>query len=91
MNPSSITPPSKAQPWRRSFLTTVLQAALTAGEANFIRRSTLAWLAAYPGDLPVKLVRAKALIAEGQYQQARLILQAICRTDPEFVEAQDLL
>jgi hypothetical protein len=91
MNPSSITPPTKAQPWRRSFLTTVLQAALTAGETHFIRRSTLAWLAAYPGDLPVKLVRAKALIAEGQHQQAMPILQAICRMDPEFIEAQELL
>ena len=91
MNPSSLTIPAKARPWSRPFLTTVLQAALTAGETRFILQATLTWLAAYPGDLPVKLIRAKALIAEGQHQQAISILQNICRKDPEFIEAQELL
>jgi len=91
MNPTSITPPSKNQPWTRTFLMTVLRAAITAGETRFARQATLIWLAAYPGDLPVKLVRAKALLGGGHHHQAITILQQLCRMDPENIEAQKLL
>jgi hypothetical protein len=86
-NPS----PSKLQLWTRPFLMTVLQAALAAEETRFVRQSTLAWLAAYPGDLPVQLARAKALIGGGHHHQALSLLQTFCQVDPENVEAQKLL
>jgi hypothetical protein len=52
------------------------------------------WLSTYPGDLQVRLLYARSLLAEDDQllkQQARQILEEICLYDPEFVEAQKYL
>jgi len=54
---------------------------------RFTRQALLAWLAAYPGDLPTNLLYAKVLIKAGHPDQAIPILERLCRADPEYLEA----
>jgi hypothetical protein len=83
------TPPGKS--WTRYYLTNILTAAIETGEYRFAQQVSLAWLAYYPGDLPVNYLRSKALVADGSDDQAYVILQNLVNLDPEFREAQDLL
>jgi tetratricopeptide (TPR) repeat protein len=85
-----------AQPISRFLVISLLKAALDYGETQFARRLALSWLTVFPGDLQISLLHAQALIqfqAQGiekgaaGYQQALPILDAICQTDPENVEA----
>ena len=78
-------------PWKRNYLIGILDAAYTSREYRFAQQVALAWLAYFPGDLHVKYLRAKALIADGSGDQARPILQTLVKLDPEYREAQDLL
>jgi hypothetical protein len=103
MNPqsSSVSIPKTApafgsQPVSRFLAMSLLKAALELGETRFARRLALSWLTAFPGDLQISLLHAQALMQlqaqEGDvgtagYQQALPILDAICQTDPENVEA----
>jgi hypothetical protein len=75
----------------RSQLLRLLQTALVTGEARYARRLALDWLSTYPGDLPVSFLHAKALIEEGHPRQAVPVLETICRADPEYLEAQEML
>ncbi len=79
------------QAWSRSYLTQILDNALLAEEYNFTRQTALAWLTSYPGDLPIKLYQAEAMILSGLSRQALPILQHLVRIDPEYLEAYKLL
>src|SRR5512143_2731335 len=83
--------PIPGETLHRSRLMTLLHTALAVGETRFARRLALSWLASYPGDLPVSLINARALIDEGHPQQAVEILEAICQVDVEYYEAYELL
>jgi hypothetical protein len=78
-------------PWNRNHLLGILNAAYTTDEYRFSHQVALAWLAYFPGDLPVKFFRAKALIADGSSDQAISILQNLINLDPEFEDAQAIL
>lgn len=75
----------------RAAVLTILQMALGAGEMRFVRQIAEDWLDAYPYDLPVELVRARALVQESKTEMAFKIVKRLCELDPEFAEAQELL
>ena len=75
----------------RPRLMTLLHTALAVGETRFARRLALSWLALYPGDLPVNLIHARALLAEEHSGQAIDILDMACQIDLEYLEAYKLL
>jgi hypothetical protein len=79
------------QAWPRSYLVRILEAASRAKEYNFIRQTSLDWLASYPGDLPVKIFQVDALIENGLSRQALPIIQHLVRIDPESSRAHELL
>lgn len=86
--------PSPDQPMSRQLLLTLLEAALRTGELRYARRLCTAWLAIYPGDLPVSLIHARAYFRENSpsiKSQALPILEEICQRDPEYLDAQELL
>ncbi len=71
----------------RSEILTLLQAGLETSSWRFTRQAALAWLSAYPGDLEVNLVYARALMGEGRHKHAVPVLQKILGSDPEYLEA----
>lgn len=84
----------------RSHILSLVKAALAVDEPRFARRTALAWLAAYPGDLEMSLLHAKALAMlpapphtrmVTPLNQAISILEGLVREDPEFLEAQETL
>ena len=83
-----ITPHRQGEPWSREQLVEILGVAAAVNEYGFIRKSSLAWLAAFPGDLPLQLIHAQAVAKDLGSNQAAPLLEKICRTDPEYAEAQ---
>jgi hypothetical protein len=75
---------------RHSYLD-ILRAALSAHQYRFARQAALEWLSTYPGDLSASLYYGRALTGEQRLPQAKLVLQGLCRADPEFVEALEML
>jgi tetratricopeptide (TPR) repeat protein len=75
----------------RAEVLTLLQIALQSGEERFVRALAEDWLNAFPYDLPVESLRAKALLQEGKTQKALAILTRLTKLDPQFREAQELL
>jgi len=75
----------------RAAVLTILQAGLAAGEMRFVRQVTENWLDAYPYDLHIELLRARALLQESKADKAAKILVRLCELDPEFLDAQELL
>ena len=61
---------------RRQF-ETILRTALLMEEYRFARQAALAWLANFPGDLPINLLYAQSLIKAGLPDQATAILEKI--------------
>jgi hypothetical protein len=88
MKNTSLTPPRQGQPWQRDQLIEILGVAAAVNEYNFIRKTALAWLAIYPGDLPIQLIHAQASSRDAKNNQALALLENICRTDPDYSEAQ---
>jgi len=82
------TPPRLGEPWRRDQLLEILGAASAVNEFGFIRKASLTWLAAFPGDLPVQLIHAQAAAIDLGSSQAFPLLDKICQADPEYAEAQ---
>lgn len=76
---------------QRDQFETILRAALSLDELRFARQIALTWLAHYPGDLPVNLLYARVLLKSGRPDQAIQILERICRSDPEYLEAVEAL
>jgi hypothetical protein len=91
MTKTYAAPLPSGQAWPRPYLIRILDAALEAKETRFTRQTALAWLASYPGDLPIKLLHAKALVSEGLERQALPILHNLTQVDPEYEDAQALL
>jgi len=83
--------PSRDKPLKRDDLILLIETAIRVGEFRYARRVALSWLAWYPGDLPVTLLHAQALIQEGLLRQALPILENLSQTDPEFIEVYQLL
>ena len=71
----------------RAEMLTILQIALQSGENRFVRNISEEWLNAYPYDLHVEYLRAKALIQQGKRKKALQILIRITDLDPEYLEA----
>ncbi len=88
MKKTPQTPPRQGQPWQRDQLIEIFGVAAAVNEYNFIRKTTLAWLAIYPGDLPVQLIHAQATAIATKNNQALALLDSICQTDPDYSEAQ---
>jgi len=78
------------RPIERPLFLQLVETALFMGQLNFSRQALLAWLAAYPGDLPISLLYAQTLLKAGQVQQALSILVRLTHLDPEWLEATRL-
>lgn len=77
-------------PWNftpRSDLIFLLRTALSVGEVRFARQAAYSWLAYYPGDLPVKLLYARALEGAGNEKHALAVLESMLLLDPEDLDA----
>jgi hypothetical protein len=91
---TSLSYPSPEKPWSRELVLTLVNSALTTREKRYARQIAVAWLTAFPGDLQFQLFHAKALRLSDQAsprEQALTILEKLCLTDPEYVEAQKVL
>lgn len=75
----------------RQTLCQLLQAALACSEQRFARQTALAWLAAFPGDLEVTLLQARAMLAEGRPGLVIPALEMVLKKDPECLAAYDLM
>lgn len=84
---SAPLPSSPQHRFQRHQFLALLNTARQLGYLRFARQAALAWLGAFPGDLPVSLIYAQTLLQEGQTNQALLLLEKLCQTDPEYLEA----
>ncbi len=85
-----LEPIPQGKPWPRQYLLDILHTALLVKANRFARQTALAWLTAYENDLYVRLLRAKALLADGHREHVPAMIEKICQSDPEFFEAQNL-
>jgi hypothetical protein len=76
-----------ARPLDRKLFLSLVETAQFLGQHRFVNQACLAWLAAYPGDLPVNLIFAQALSHEKRLEQASAVLTRLCQADPEDAEA----
>ncbi len=83
--------PIPGETLNRPRLLTLLHTALAVSETRFARRLALSWLAFYPGDLPVGLINARALLAENHPKQAIDIINRLCQVDVEYLDAYEVL
>lgn len=74
----------------RDLFLELVENAFFMGKYRFARQVILAWLANYPGDLPVNLLYAQALLRSAQPGLALPVLERLCRIDPEYLEAARL-
>ena len=86
MTSLQIMPPS-VRPLPRNIFVRLAQAAVHLGHTRFARQACLAWLAAYPGDLPINLLYAQGLLQEGHPEHALPVLKRVCQADPEYLDA----
>jgi hypothetical protein len=84
----------------RTLVIALIRAALSTDDYRFARRLALAWLTSYPGDLEASMLHARSLAfnvdpanvrPSSSISQAISILDSICRTDPEYLEAQEAI
>ena len=81
-------------PISRELLLTLVNTGMRTGELRYARRLCTSWLAIYPGDLQVNLLNAKAYYKDQSPDpklQALPMVEELCKLDPEFLEAQELL
>lgn len=80
------------QKWlERCGAVTLLNAAIETNEVRFARQLALAWLAAFPGDLGVALLHARALMRGGSTLQALPLLAPLAEKDPWNLEVWQTL
>ncbi len=94
MDRVSLLAPSPDRPMSRQQALMLIKTALSTGELRYARRLSTAWLASYPGDLQVSLLYARAFYQDKSSSlqlHALPILEDICKLDPEFLDAQELL
>lgn len=60
------------------------RALVLAGRKAEAEKALDEWLGKRPGDIPVRLYRAETAMSEGQYPQAREMLEAIQRIQPDL-------
>jgi hypothetical protein len=90
-------PPPNERPYSRDVFLAILRTALTIPDEKsrpsyrFARQAALAWLTVYPGDLPVELIYAQALLKADHPEQALPVLERLCLSDPEFLEVIETL
>lgn len=77
--------------FNRDIILKMLQAALESGDYRFTRQTAISWLAAFPGDLEISVLQAKAVIYEGRPAQVIPALDLVCRKDPLYLEAHRVL
>ncbi len=77
--------------FNRDLILKMLQAALESGDYRFARQTAISWLAAFPGDLEITVLQAKAVVSEGRPAQVIPALDLVCRKDPLFLEAHRIL
>lgn len=75
------------RPLNRELVLSLIETAQFMGQIRFAREAALAWLAAYPGDLPINLRYARLMLKEDKAEQALAILERLTRSDPEDLEA----
>lgn len=81
----TTTPPPRRI--KRDVFLKMIRTASAAGHLRFTREACLAWLATFPGDLPVNLIYGQTLLKEGCADQALPTLEKLCQADPEYLEA----
>lgn len=91
MDQRTIQRPSPTQPLHRQALIALLESALQVKEYSYARQTALGWLAFFPGDLPVTLLYAQALMGQGLSEQAFTAVEKILLVDPEYIDAQTWL
>ena len=69
----------------------ILKTAFAVQSYRFARQAAAHWLATYPGDIEVKVLFARAYIAENNIAQAKEILEKVTSLDPEYTEAWEML
>ncbi len=89
MNQESIK--ENSQIIKRPTFIALMSAALEIQEYQFARQAGLSWLANFPGDLPISLLYAKALIALNKRELAISHLEKIINYDIEYIEPLSLL
>lgn len=82
---------SKINIYNRETIIAMLHAALDHSDYRFARLAALSWLAAFPGDMEVTLLQARAVLAEGKPSQVIPAIDLVCRKDPLFTEAHQLM
>ena len=90
MNAKNRFPPS-TRLVERNTLIELLQAGLNLGELRFARQAAYAWLAAFPGDLEVRLLQARVIFAGEHPDQAIPVLEQVLQKDPEYITAYETL
>ncbi len=75
---------------RRKFLLIANQA-LTVEAKQFTRQLVKKWLDEFPFDLTVNLLNVKSLLLDGKKADAILALKSILQSDPEYLEAHELM
>ena len=83
-------PPQSGRTLNRHLILELVEHAFFMGKYRFARQALLAWLANFPGDLPVSLLYAQSLLRASQADQALPVLERLCRIDPEYLEAARL-
>ncbi len=83
--------PALQKPLTRREYLQIMHAGLSVGQYTFVRQASLSWLAAYPGDLQMSLLYARALFGENRLPSAVHVLNGLCKIDPEYTESIDAL
>ncbi len=79
------------QTLQRADFVRLVNLALQTGELQYARIAAMSWLTTFPGDLPVTLLHARSMMGQGLVRQAVPILDNLSQTDPELIEAFELL
>jgi tetratricopeptide (TPR) repeat protein len=69
----------------------LIDTAFLAGRADYAKHTANDWLAVWPGDLEVQLLIARAEMEQGQFREVIQRLNSVLSTDPECIQAYELL
>ncbi len=69
----------------------LIDTAFLAGRADYAKHTANDWLAVWPGDLEVQLLIARAEMEQGQFREVIQRLNSVLSTDPECIQAYELM
>ena len=69
----------------------LIDTAFLAGRADYAKHTANDWLTAWPGDLEVELMLARAEMEHGQFREVIQRLNSVLSTDPECIKAYELM